>query len=361
MAVYQKKQDGKVVGYYYSVYYKDVYGNQKRKKSKVFDKKKDCQYAEQQFLNEASKGIDVSTLNSIIEIYLSEKKKRWNERTYYDTECLIKKHITPTFGNMKWQSITPIMCKTWFDNIEGCQAARKNKIKREFSQIFKYCKMYTGVDYNPLDALEYEQTETNESILSHIWTVDEFNIFLDHVEDYELKTIYYVFFWTGMRFGELRGLSPSSINFEKRYISITEQVPSKTLDGNNSRVKLKTKTSKRKIYFNQETEQVLKDYIEYIKQFAEYNDDCFLFGLNKPYSAKKIRTHFHTITEQIGLKSIVIHDLRHCRASYLICNGYNIMFVCSQLGHKKPSMTLDVYSELMEDLNNAEANRLYQG
>lgn len=361
MTIYVKKQDEKIVGYYYSVYYKDVYGNSKRKMSKTFEKKKDCQFAEQQFLNEVNRGISDTRLENIIELYLNEKSKKWNERTFYDNKHLIEKHIIPTFGKMKFQEITTAMCLDWFNNIDGCAAARKNKIKGELNKIFKFCSLYTGIEHNPVAIIESEKiNDDNDLITSHIWTVDEFNDFLKYVDNYELRTIFYLFFWTGLRFGELRGLAPKDINFESKYLNITCQVPTKTHD-TKSRVKLKTKHSKRKVYFNQETEEVLKEYLEYIQSFKEYHDNCYLFGVTKPYSDKRVREYFHTIIDENGLKSIVIHDLRHCRASYLICHGYNIMFVCNQLGHKKPSMTLDVYSELMEDVNIHEANRLYQG
>ncbi|WP_297452467.1 tyrosine-type recombinase/integrase [uncultured Corynebacterium sp.] len=45
---------------------------------------------------------------------------------------------------------------------------------------------------------------------------------------------------------------------------------------------------------------------------------------------------------------MVRHDLRHTAASLLISAGANVLQVQRQLGHAKPSITLDTYSHLFD-------------
>ncbi|MCE5335679.1 MAG: tyrosine-type recombinase/integrase [Desulfobacteraceae bacterium] len=52
------------------------------------------------------------------------------------------------------------------------------------------------------------------------------------------------------------------------------------------------------------------------------------------------------------------HDLRHTYASLLIAQGENIKYIQKQLGHSSPMVTLNVYTHLMEECNQAAACRL---
>ena len=47
-----------------------------------------------------------------------------------------------------------------------------------------------------------------------------------------------------------------------------------------------------------------------------------------------------------GRRRPTLHDLRHTFASLLIAQGLDVVFVSRQLGHKKTSITLDVYADL---------------
>lgn len=57
-----------------------------------------------------------------------------------------------------------------------------------------------------------------------------------------------------------------------------------------------------------------------------------------------------------GIQRITPHDLRHTCASLAVSAGANVLAVSRMLGHAKPSMTLDVYSDLFDsDLDKVAA------
>jgi len=55
---------------------------------------------------------------------------------------------------------------------------------------------------------------------------------------------------------------------------------------------------------------------------------------------------------------IRFHDLRHCYASLSIEQGENIKYIQKQLGHSKPTVTLEIYAHLFDDNNPEAAKRL---
>jgi integrase len=57
---------------------------------------------------------------------------------------------------------------------------------------------------------------------------------------------------------------------------------------------------------------------------------------------------------------MIIHDLRHTAASLAVSPGANVKAVQKMLGHASAAMTLDVYTDLVDDDLDAAASRLDQ-
>ena len=58
-----------------------------------------------------------------------------------------------------------------------------------------------------------------------------------------------------------------------------------------------------------------------------------------------------------GKRRPTLHVLRHTFASMLIAEGLDVAFVSRQLGHAKPSMTLDVYTHLFDQASRIDSAR----
>ena len=58
-----------------------------------------------------------------------------------------------------------------------------------------------------------------------------------------------------------------------------------------------------------------------------------------------------------GERTLTFHDLRHVFASILIAEGNNVVYVSRQMGHAKPSITLNVYAHLFEAEEQARKTR----
>ena len=62
--------------------------------------------------------------------------------------------------------------------------------------------------------------------------------------------------------------------------------------------------------------------------------------------------------EEDKLPLIRLHDLRHTSATILLSEGVDIETVSHRLGHKKCSVTLDVYGHWMEDNDRKASEKL---
>lgn len=59
--------------------------------------------------------------------------------------------------------------------------------------------------------------------------------------------------------------------------------------------------------------------------------------------------HYNKMVAKAKLPARRLHDLRHTFASILLKRCRDILYVQKQLGHSKPSITLDIYSHFLED------------
>ena len=69
--------------------------------------------------------------------------------------------------------------------------------------------------------------------------------------------------------------------------------------------------------------------------------------------------HFKPLLKKAGIPGDVkFHDLRHTHATLLLQRGVNIKVVAERLGHAKATMTMDVYSHVMPDMQDAAIKAL---
>ena len=62
-----------------------------------------------------------------------------------------------------------------------------------------------------------------------------------------------------------------------------------------------------------------------------------------------VQNFFWPALDKAKLDRIRFHDLRHTYASLLIAQGENIKYIQKQMGHSKPSVTMDIYAHLMDE------------
>jgi integrase len=134
---------------------------------------------------------------------------------------------------------------------------------------------------------------------------------------------------TGMRQGEILGLSWENIDLQNRRITL-----------------LRTKNGERRVVpLVGKAYELIKDL--YLKLEPEDHDLVFPSpnNLKQPIS---IRTAWETATRRAKIKNFRFHDLRHSTASYLAMNGASLLEIADILGHKTLQM-VKRYSHLSED------------
>ena len=183
------------------------------------------------------------------------------------------------------------------------------------------------------------------------YTLDEFNQFISSAPNLQIKCMYETLYYCGLRRGEARGLQWKDVNWIDKRLSVTKQAV--THGSENSTyyelTKPKTQKSNRILPIAEILFRDLKQLYEGQKQFAEFNDEWFIFGNFIPITFYQMRHKNIEIARDANIKRIRLHDFRHSCASLLINNNANIAVVSQFLGHASIEETLDTYTHMFKD------------
>ena len=250
------------------------------------------------------------------------------------------------FDNLLISDITPIQISNFQnDLLRKYKGSSIRTINAYVKMLFTWCVRYKNLASNPFDMVDRLKLETKKRM--DIITVDEFNQIVEQVNNPDMKLMFKLLFWTGLRIGEARALKIDDIDFNNKTISVTKSYTN--LSGKSIITTPKTKGSIRVIKIDDVLLSEIKDYIDKAKYIL---DDNFIFRFNKA----SYRYNFKNVTIKVLGRDLRVHDLRHSHASFLINNGVDILLISKRLGHSNTAMTLNVYSHLYSDRENEAIN-----
>ena len=136
--------------WYASFYYTDWQGKRRLKKKRGFQRKKDAQAFEEEFLRTRARSCDM-TFRSFAEIYLGDMEPRLKRTTMQNKRYLIEHRVLPFFGDLPLNEITPAHVRKWQSQLLADKVAPTyaKTINNQLSAIFNYACKYYGLGINP--------------------------------------------------------------------------------------------------------------------------------------------------------------------------------------------------------------------
>lgn len=153
---------------------------------------------------------------------------------------------------------------------------------------------------------------------------------------------------TGMRPGELFGLTVPQVGFLQRSVRVDQQLVRVRGEGI-ATGPLKTAASYRKVPL---AEPVAAAIAAHLAEWGPEPTLNLVFSNTRgaPIQQSPFATVWETARTKAGLPDWATpHDLRHYYASVLIRSGASVKVVQQRLGHSSAKTTLDVYGHLFED------------
>lgn len=322
----------------------------------------------------------------LIEEFLPHIKTDKDEDTYLDYEGITENHIKKSELGRK--IITDIknrdieIYKTWAlnrDRIDGRLGKLSAKtVKNHIIMIkaaFNYMCYLDIFENSPIQKATFPKVP---KFIPVVYTPEQASALIeagwkklvnskdsgDYRHNFKLYLYILLCIYTGVRQGELRGLTWSAVNFDTCLFSITQQAR-----GSGKKAKFKdpkTDESVSTVSFDLEfvsmLERLRKDQIHDIEKCSllkeQYNDRHLVFSAynGNVLDRKVITRYFESVCDMAGIPVIRLHDLRHSCATLLLGENVPLKVIQERLRHKDIRTTGNIYSHVSPKMQE-EANQ----
>lgn len=143
-----------------------------------------------------------------------------------------------------------------------------------------------------------------------------------------------------------------NVDFEEGVLCIRHQLTRGTRVAPACLVELKTRGSHRDVVLLPELAALLREHRREAFRKGHAREDDYVFSTlgGTPLNYRNVAHRGLTAAadraglNRDGVPKLTLHDLRHTYGSHLVRGGADVVTVSRQMGHARPSITLDVYS-----------------
>lgn len=303
-------------------------------------------------------------LNTWLNEYVAPSCKPLTLSTY---KSRVDTHIVPSLGKIKLTALNATQIQTFYNELLREHGLSPKTIKNIHGILHKALEQALKLRYiglNPADACTLPRMEKREI---QPLTENEIAAFLREIDGGEpLKELFTVALFTGMREGEICGLSWDAVDFINDTITVKQQLCREKKKGGVHYIAATKNDKARTLTVPNFVMDILKKVFreqkaQRIAAGLAWENEWNLVFTNEmgryivPQTALK---RFKAVAKRIGRPDARFHDLRHTYAVTALQEGDDVKTVQENLGHATASFTLDVYGHVSEKMKKESAARM---
>ncbi len=307
------------------------------------------------------------TVGEWLDTWVAEYLADVKPGTIVHYESVVRLYLKPAFGQVPLSQLRTPMVQKFY-----------NRLRAE-NRSPKYIKNIHGILHRALDMavrVEYlERNPTSACILPRV--VEKKVTPLDAPEQKRLfavlkgnpfEALFLTAVFTGMRVGELIGLTWECVDFEHGVIRIEKQLVQTrvkgqkyvfgTLKNGKTRIIAPAPFVMKVLKKHQEDQERQKRTMKDLWDEGDFPGLVFTHPNGSHYSQPTIWKEFQHILKAAELEHHRVHDLRHTFAINSIMAGDDIKTLQENMGHYSAAFTLDRYGHVTETMRKESANRM---
>ncbi len=275
-------------------------------------------------------------------------------------------HIIPALGHLKIADISPVQVQHFYNRLFRGKALSAKTIKNVHGVLHRSLNQAVKIGYlqkNPTEVCELPKCEKTK--ITPLES-DDIKKFLTAISGHQFELVYYVTLFSGMRLGEVLGLTWDCVNFQENTILVNKQLQ-KTSKVKGTFHLVSTKSSnERAIVLAPTVMAKLSEMKARQEEWAEvagpaWNNELnlvFTNELGEHLYHETVYRNYKRVVRSIGLDDKRFHDLRHSFAVMSLESGDDIKTVQENLGHSTASFTLDKYGHTTRNMKQRSAQNI---
>ena len=363
----RKRSDGRWEGRY-TLGFDPITGKQ-RQKSVYGKTQKEVRQKLTRIAAEIDEGIYVEPnsmiLSDWLKIWLRDYIGNVKPATVVSYTEHVKLNIIPYIGNTQLNKLSPAMVQAMYNRLQREKGLSPKTIKNVHGVLHRSLHQAQKLDYirrNPLDAVTLPRIE---KVQIKPMEDDELVRFLNAIKGNPYEYVFFVTVFTGLREGEILGLTWDCVNFDQNTLFINKQHGKAKRSKEYVFSSLKNDKPRTIMVANGVMDVLRKqkaqqDHWEELAGNCWNNSDNLVFTteLGRYLSNQTVYLAFKKVVKSLGMDKVRFHDLRHTFAVNSLKAGDDIKTVQENLGHHTAAFTLDVYAHVTSGMKRDSANRM---
>ena len=284
-------------------------------------------------------------------------------------------NIQPVVGKLRVKEVRKFHCKQVLLDMEADEYSPSTIVQTYIAMgtLFKAARENGVIDKHPMDGLKCPTARKCMSDIK-VLTLEEQTKFLETAKRSRYYDQYVFLRETGLRTGEMVGLTWDSVDLKKKTITIDKALEYRHSRGTWEAGPPKTTAGYREIPLTSKAYNILarlydarnyryeapeldtqlefKDKLTGEIRYLDMKDLVFVNRKGMPTKNSSYDTHLYKLCDEAGIKRISMHVLRHSFATRAIEREVQPKTLQELLGHASLMVTMQTYVHVTEDTKN---------
>lgn len=310
------------------------------------------------------------TVKDWLEIWKAEYTGDVKESTAYIYKKNLDMYVIPFLGAVKLEALTTDMIQQLYGKllkpekagVKALSAKSVRNVHGVFRKALQQAVLNGYIQKNPADSCKRPKAVKKETA-----PLDKAHAaaFLKAIQGHPHEYLYQITLFTGLREGEVLGLTWDCLDFESGTLLVKQQLRRQQQKGGTYYMD-STKNGKCRV-LTLAPSVVRLFRLQKIKQNGmrvkagelwQENNLIFSNAVGNYLSYRTVYDCFKRVMVKIGSPSTRFHDLRHTYAVLALNGGDNYKTVQENLGHATAAFTLDVYGHVTPQMRQDSADHM---
>ena len=342
-------------------------GRRRRPGRSGFKTKREATQALRAAISAHERGRSVKSSRRTVEQFLLEwhaaVRPSLRPTTWVNYGDYLRSYVVPIIGDSRLQDLTPVRLNLLYGHlltkgrVRGPGGLAPKTVQNVHRMLHRALSDAVKWDVVPRNVAEDAEAPRVSRKRPSIWTPEQLGIFVRQVEGDRFYALWLLVATTGLRRGELAGLTCGDIDLVHGRVS--PSTPRVVVAGHAQESETKTRAGVRSLALDPETRAALEEFIEaWQKERRLLGQDSqllFVWPDGRPLHPDTITALFHRHCKAAGLPRIRLHDVRHSYATAALKAGIQPKVISERLGHATAAFTLQTYTHVIPGMDESAA------